>query len=122
MSTAEHPQTDGQAEAAVKVIQKMLRPFILAEQDWEELLLILKFAYNDTQSETTKQIFFYLNTGQHPIKGMPTKESWSLVTKAFVQHLHRLQGNARRAIQEAQDVQRKYVDQTHVRNADLWLT
>src|SRR5271165_6278440 len=28
MSTAEHPQTDGQSEAAVKVIQKLLRPFV----------------------------------------------------------------------------------------------
>jgi hypothetical protein len=26
MSTAEHPQTEGQAEAGVKVIQKLLKP------------------------------------------------------------------------------------------------
>jgi hypothetical protein len=28
MSTAAHPQTDGQFEAAVKVIQKLLKPFV----------------------------------------------------------------------------------------------
>jgi hypothetical protein len=38
MSTAEHPQTDGQGEAAVKVVQKLLRPFVFEGQDWEELL------------------------------------------------------------------------------------
>src|SRR5204863_6844682 len=38
MSTAAHPQTDGQAEAAVKVIQKLLNPFVFQEQDWEDLL------------------------------------------------------------------------------------
>ena len=34
MSTAEHPQTDGQAEAAVKVIQKLLKPFVFQGEDW----------------------------------------------------------------------------------------
>jgi transposase InsO family protein len=48
MSTAAHPQTDGQAEAAVKVIQKLLKPFMFQGQDWEELLPSLEFAYNDT--------------------------------------------------------------------------
>src|SRR5437667_12445920 len=37
MSTVEHPQTDGQAEATVKTIQKMLRPFVFQGQDWKEL-------------------------------------------------------------------------------------
>ena len=44
MSTAAHPQTDGQSEAAVKVIQKLLKPFVFQGQDWEELLPSLEFA------------------------------------------------------------------------------
>ena len=35
MSTAEHPQIDGQDEAAVKIIQKLLRPFVFQGRDWE---------------------------------------------------------------------------------------
>src|SRR5271167_2691069 len=66
MSTAEHPQTDGQAEAAVKVIQKLLKPFVFQGQDWEELLPSLEFAYNDTVQSSTGQTPFYLNYGHHP--------------------------------------------------------
>jgi hypothetical protein len=33
MSTTKHPQTDGQAEAAVKVIQKLLSPFVFQGQE-----------------------------------------------------------------------------------------
>ena len=66
MSTAEHPQTDGQAEAAVKIIQKLLKPFMFQGQDWEELLPSLKFAYNDTVQSSTGQTPFYLNYGHHP--------------------------------------------------------
>jgi hypothetical protein len=67
MSTSAHPQTDGQSEAAVKVIQKLLRPFCLQEQDWEKLLPSLEFAYNDTQNSSTHQTPFYLNYGHHPV-------------------------------------------------------
>ena len=66
MSTAEHPQTDGQAEAIVKIIQKMLRPFVFQGQDWEGLLPTLEFAYNDTVQSSTGQTPFYLNYGYHP--------------------------------------------------------
>ena len=61
MSTAEHPQTDGQSEATVKIIQKLIRPFAFQDQDWETLLPSLEFAYNDTQQSSTGQTPFYLN-------------------------------------------------------------
>jgi hypothetical protein len=66
MSTADHPQTDGQSEAAVKIIQNLLRPFVYQDQDWEELLPTLEFAYNDTKQSTTRETPFYLNYGFHP--------------------------------------------------------
>jgi hypothetical protein len=66
ISTADHPQTDGQSEIAVKVIQKLFRPFIYQDQDWEELLPTLEFAYNDTKQSTTRETPFYLNYGFHP--------------------------------------------------------
>ena len=68
MSTAAHPQTDGQAEATVKIIQKMLRPFVFQGQDWEQLLPTLEFAYNDTTQSTTGQTPFYLNYRHHPTR------------------------------------------------------
>jgi hypothetical protein len=66
ISTAEHPQTDGQSEATVKIVQKLIRPFAFQHQDWETLLPSLEFAYNDTQQSSTGQTPFYLNYGYHP--------------------------------------------------------
>src|SRR5437762_5582064 len=66
MSTTTHPQTDGQSEAAIKVIQKLLKPFVFQGQDWEELLPSLEFAYNDMVQSSTSQTPFYLNYGNHP--------------------------------------------------------
>ena len=66
MSTASHPQTDGQSEAAVKIIQKLLKPFCIQDQDWEQLLPALEFAYNDTKQTSTKETPYYLNYGYHP--------------------------------------------------------
>ncbi len=91
MSTAAHPQTDGQAEATVKIIQKMLRPFVFQGQDWEELLPALEFAYNDTTQSTTGQTPFYLNYGYH-LTGITRHEP---VNNAYaedqIQYLLRLQ-------------------------------
>ena len=66
MSTAEHPQTDGQSEAIIKIVQKLIRPFAFQNQDWEMLLPSLEFAYNDMQQSSTGQTPFYLNYGYHP--------------------------------------------------------
>ena len=66
MSTAEHPQTDGQSEAIIKIVQKLIRPFAFQNQDWEMLLPSIEFTYNDMQQSSTEQTSFYLNYGYHP--------------------------------------------------------
>ena len=65
MSTVDHPQTDCQSEVAIKIIQKLLHPFVYQDQDWEELLLTLEFTYHDTKQSTTQETPFYLNYGFH---------------------------------------------------------
>jgi transposase InsO family protein len=108
MSTAAHPQTDGQSEATVKIIQKMLRPFTIQGMDWEELLPSLEFAYNNTVQSTTKQTPFFLNYGIHPTG--PTRADTSNIpaTEHFVNYILRLHEAARDAIQDAQLVQKRY--------------
>jgi transposase InsO family protein len=91
MSTAEHPQTDGQSEAAVKTIQKLLRPFVFQEQDWEELLPSLEFAYNDTEHSTTSKTPFFLNAGYHPTEPTQTELTNNPHADDRVHYLVRLQ-------------------------------
>ena len=67
MSMTAYSQIDDQFEAAVKVIQKLLKSFVFQGQDWEELLPSLEFAYNDIVQSSTGQTSFYLNYEHHPI-------------------------------------------------------
>jgi Chromo (CHRromatin Organisation MOdifier) domain len=110
MSTSSHPQTDGQSEATVKIIQKMIRPFVLQEQDWETLLPSLEFAYNDTQQSSTGQTPFYLNYGFHPVGTYRHADTKNPHAEDLVQYLLRLQEAARDAIHDAQQVQERYAN------------
>jgi hypothetical protein len=110
MSTAAHPQTDGQSEATVKVIQKLLRPFCLQEQDWEMLLPSLEFAYNDTQHTSTGQTPFYLNYGHHPTGTYRHDETTSPHVEDRIKYLLRLQEAARDALHDAQSIQERYAN------------
>src|SRR5947207_8177265 len=114
MSTAEHPQTDGQAEATVKTIQKMLRPFVFQGQDWEELLPTLEFAYNDTTQSSTGQTPFYLNYGYHPTGVTRHEPVNNPHAEDQIQYLLRLQEAARDAINDAQQVQRRNADKKRI--------
>ena len=73
LSTTYHPQTDGQTKRMNQSIEEFLRAFVNHQQDdWKEWLPLVEFAYNDAPHSATKESPFYLNSGQHPWKGMDT--------------------------------------------------
>ena len=110
MSTAEYPQTDGQSEATVKIVQKLIRPFAFQEQDWELLLPSLEFAYNDTQQSTIGQTPFYLNYGYHPKGTYRHADTKNPHAEDHIKYLIRLQEAARDAMNDAQIVQTRYAN------------
>ena len=66
-SSAYHPQTDGQTERTNRTLEEMLRNYVGALQDdWDDYLPLVQFAYNDSQSESTGHTPFYLLYGEHP--------------------------------------------------------
>ena len=70
LSTAYHPQTDGQTEHSHQETEAFLRNFINNMQDdWDDWLAIIEFQYNDKMHYTTRQTPFFLNNGYHPWKG-----------------------------------------------------
>ncbi|SCV69280.1 BQ2448_2300 [Microbotryum intermedium] len=67
LSTSFHPQTDGQTERLNQTIEQFLRLYTKHLQtDWEELLPVTLFAYNNRIHSATKQTPFYATYGYHP--------------------------------------------------------
>ncbi|GJJ71552.1 hypothetical protein EMPS_03902 [Entomortierella parvispora] len=67
LSTAYHPQTEGQTEVTNKTLKTMLRAFVDNKQsNWDQLLPSLEFAYNNAVNASTGYSPFFLSTGQHP--------------------------------------------------------
>ncbi|KAJ9511238.1 hypothetical protein QJQ45_017169 [Haematococcus lacustris] len=67
MSTANHPQTDGQTERANRTLEDMLRSFVSPHHDdWDEHLTAAEFAYNASVQASTGFSPFRLNSGQEP--------------------------------------------------------
>jgi hypothetical protein len=66
LSTAFHPQTDGQSERTNRTAEQMLRAYINENQDnWDELLVYAEIAYNNAVQDSTKFSPFFLNNGRH---------------------------------------------------------
>jgi hypothetical protein len=67
LSTAFHPQTDGQTERVNAILEQYLRGYCNYQQDdWAELLSMAEFAYNNTVSSTTGVSPFFANYHYHP--------------------------------------------------------
>ena len=66
MSTAYHPQTDGQTERVNQILEQYLRCYVDYNlSDWSTLLSVAKFAYNNRAYEGTKETPFFLEYGRH---------------------------------------------------------
>ena len=67
LSTAYHPQTDGQTERVNQVLEQYLRCSVNYQQDdWVDLLPMAEFAYNNTLHSSTGVTPFFANAGFHP--------------------------------------------------------
>jgi hypothetical protein len=67
LSTAFHPQTDGQTERLNQTLEQYLRSYVNEQQtNWVELLPLAQFAYNSAKSESTQTSPFFANHGYEP--------------------------------------------------------
>ena len=67
MSTAYHPQTDGQTERANRTVEDMLRPYVNERLDnWDLQLTPAEFAYNSAVHDSSGFSPFRLNYNQEP--------------------------------------------------------
>ena len=62
-----HPQTDGQLEVTIRVLENFLRSYVERNpHTWVQQLPLTEFAANSAISISTRFTPFYLNTGAHP--------------------------------------------------------
>ena len=67
LSTAYHPETDGQTERTIQTIEQYLRIFVNYQQDdWESRLPLAEFVYNNTPHSATGVSPFFANKGYNP--------------------------------------------------------
>ncbi|KAF1335872.1 reverse transcriptase, partial [Globisporangium splendens] len=66
MSTAAHPETDGQTEQVNRVLEDVLRSYATSFKEWSEFLPLAEFALNNSTHVSTGHSPFYVNYGIHP--------------------------------------------------------
>ena len=67
MSSAFHPQTDGNTERVNRVMEDMLRHYVKSDQtDWDKQLPMVEFAINNSKQESIQTTPFLLNSGINP--------------------------------------------------------
>jgi len=97
MSTACHPETDGQSENANKEMLKYLRIYVnYLQDDWVRWLCLGEFAANNAVSATTKISPFFANYGYNPRMSFdpPSATSTALPTPSAAQRIQRDKGKA----------------------------
>jgi hypothetical protein len=76
LSTAFHPETNGQTERMNAVLEQYLRAYVsYLQDDWSEWLPLAEFAANLHASETTGVSPFFANYGFHPRIGFEPVQS-----------------------------------------------
>ena len=71
VTSAYHPETDGQTERVNRVLSEMLRHYTNARyDDWDLHLPMCEFAHNNARSSATGMSPFYVCFGKHPLTPM----------------------------------------------------
>jgi hypothetical protein len=110
MSTAYHPQTDGQTERTNKTIEEVLRNYVESsvQRDWDLWLPLAQFAINNSWQESIQTTPFVLNAGAHPM--VPSQLELPVDSPAatdFTQRLTEVVNCARESMSIAQQRQAK---------------
>ena len=114
-STANHPQTDGITERVHRTIGQILRSVVNHRQNnWEELLHLTEFAYNDMVQGSTCETPFFLNAGFHPssVTDMLLKDMPSTAARPWLEQQQAALQIAKDCIHDAILKQEHYANQS----------
>ena len=105
ISTAYHPQTDGQSERSNQWLEQYLRMFINHQQsNWTELLPLAQYTHNSWPSATTKKAPYELILGYIPRAHQPQRMTTVPGTKERLEQVQEARRAAQAAITHAQSL------------------
>jgi len=103
LSTAYHPQIDGQTERINQEIGTFLQHYMNYQQDdWADWLATAEFSYNDKKHAATGKTLFELNFGRHPWKGDLMVQTGIPQVEEFIKHLQKSWKHTTYAMEESQ--------------------
>ncbi|GJP39222.1 hypothetical protein CLOM_g23615, partial [Closterium sp. NIES-68] len=111
LSTAYHPQSDGQTERTNQTMEQLIRTTCTDPAQWEDAISLIEFAYNNAPSATTTQSPFFLNHGIDPTTLLsPPIENPAPRSQQFVKNLRQSQQKATDAILKANQRAKQQAD------------
>jgi len=114
MSTAFHPQMDGQTERLNQTIEAYLRAFVTREQNnWVALLPMAEFTYNNSVTIGNGMSPFYTNYGRYPATIDPPDDREEPLNPASTVYGHWMQSvykESRKGLEAAQERMRRYTN------------
>jgi len=114
-STAYHPQTDGQTERLNQELEQYIRLFVNEQQsDWDDLIPMMEFQYNNHIHSSTQNTPFMLDTGRHPWMGFEPHARVTMETAdEFAGRMRESLEEAKAALAKAKDDMVRYYNQHH---------
>jgi len=109
MSTAYHPQTDGQTERTNQVLEGYLRTSVNYDQDdWYQLLPLAKPAYNNSATNAYPMTPFFANYGFHPQrKWMKEREAHNPGATMYAHWMQDIHQRAKQTLENTRESMKK---------------
>jgi transposase InsO family protein len=114
LSSAYHPQTDGQAERANQGVEQYLRLFSgFRQDDWVDLLPMAEFSWNNSVNTTTGMTPFFADHKYHPtMTNYPSSIVHVPAADEYADRLHDVRQEIESMIKLSQGKQKSAADQS----------
>ncbi len=102
MSTAWHPESDGQTERTNQTLKEYLRHYVNYQQDdWDRWLPLAEFAYNNMPSASTRLTPFFVNKAYHPCFDVRPTQDKHVTVASFKGRLLKVHQECRQALEKS---------------------
>lgn len=113
LSTAYHPETDGQTERVNQTLEQYVRIYCAYQQDdWLEWLPLAEFAYNNSDHSSTGVSPFKANYGFDPSISVERDANAAGPGNRFAYQLSDLHDRIRTTLTQARDDQKRFADRS----------